>query len=430
VAIAAVAAALPPRDFVANHCLFVNTSGHCLRGELDYVTKTPEKIVQAFGASGKDTLVIYFHGGLVPADAAVQEIAFLDRNAFAAAGAYTLGIVWNSDAVTMAKVLSTEAGSAFADPVDIFEGVKLAPFVTRELAHPSSSASAMRRKLQDFAFRQSAGDRFLPWVQAVTSDPRPSSVDAPGSHRIRDFELTTGPLLTAMWNRMKRSTTLGCNANDANSVASRLLGTLAASPPKHIVLVAHSAGSVYVARFLLAARKLAPNIVFDVIFMAPALTYSEAAGDIEVFRTAIRHFRMFALSEPMERRNTVLNDLIDFSSYGVVGKWFSGFLSQTYPGSLLYYVSNALEGPADVPLLGLQRFIFVPRTYTAKEEADRKAVLDWLQPLENAAWSKGNAKDVDPRPGFQTAARKHGDFWFDPKTVGSLAYAIKDWARG
>jgi len=125
IAAAAFAGALPPARFVRDHCLFVNTSGHCMRSELGFATRTPEKMVQACAASGKDTLVLYFHGGLVASDAALEELASLDRKAFAPAGGYTLGIVWNSDAVTMAQALAGQAGSAFSDPVDVMEGVRL-----------------------------------------------------------------------------------------------------------------------------------------------------------------------------------------------------------------------------------------------------------------------------------------------------------------
>jgi hypothetical protein len=398
-----------------------------MRAELDRVTRTPEKLVQAFTASGKDTLAIYFHGGLVPADAALQELALLDRQAFAPAGAYTMGIVWNSDAETMAEVLSNQSGSVFADPIDVLQGVRLAPFVHGELARPSRTVADLTRKLTDFTYRGSAARRFLPWVRSVTSNSRPSSVDARGSRRVRDFELTTGPLLSAVWDRMKRSAAYGCAALDTNSVASRLLRALAAAPPKHIVLIGHSAGSVYIARFLTAARALIPDAKFDVIFMAPAVTYREMASDIDVFKGSVVHFRMFALDDATERHNTVLNDLIDFTQFGMVGKWFSGFLSQTYPGSLLYYVSNALEGPADVPLLGMQRFLSALPTYTATEAADRQVVLDWLQPADNVGWSKGGARNVDPRPGFATASRTHGDFWDDPQTLNSIAVTIRQW---
>ena len=108
-----------------------------------------------------------------------------------------------------------------------------------------------------------------------------------------------------------------------------------------ITLVGHSAGSIYISRLLKALHATMPaDFKVDVVFIAPACTFAVFADALKQAAGRIAHLRIFGMGDPIEMKNAIAGPL--------------------YPASLLYFVSGLLEGEADEPILGMQRFYTLP----------------------------------------------------------------------
>jgi len=124
---------------------------------------------------------------------------------------------------------------------------------------------------------------------------------------------------------------------------------------------------------------------------------------------AIERFRLFGMSDALERDDAVL------------GEQFSAI----YPSSLLYLVSGLFEeedadAAVDAPLLGLNRFFAssdVPDWITEpKESAAMQKVQTFFATHPNASvWSLASGGD-----GLATRSTSHGDFDRDADTLRSV----------
>jgi hypothetical protein len=179
--------------------------------------------------------------------------------------------------------------------------------------------------------------------------------------------------------------------------------------PSRIILTAHSAGSIYVCDFLKhAATRLPREITFDVVFVAPACTFEKFAETIRSFQPRIRNFRLFGMSDDLEREDVLVE---------VAGL--------RYTGSLLYFVAGLLEPQADTPLAGMERYYSGQRPYQGPVY---KTVSDLV--TSDAAWSKiqpGNILLTISGPsGKSCGMRTHGGFYEDHDTVSSLQHLIRN----
>jgi hypothetical protein len=179
-----------------------------------------------------------------------------------------------------------------------------------------------------------------------------------------------------------------------------LLATIRDHPPGTIVVTAHSAGSIWASRMLLAMKAAGIDAPVNLFLLAPAVRSDLFAEVIDSCGTQIGRCRMVTMDDEHERRDAVLGH-------------DKGYI---YPSSLLYLVAGLFEKKdakayADAPLLGMQRF----------------ANVDWLDPAERgdadkiAAFFQQPGKDIvhSPSPDISSAIR-HGDFDDDPETLASV----------
>jgi len=80
-----------------------------------------------------------------------------------------------------------------------------------------------------------------------------------------------------------------------------------------------------------------PEAEFDVIFLAPAVTYDQFDATLANHQSRIAHFRSFGMTDDWEIADRLL--------------------PVVYPRSLLYFVSGLLEETIDEPLVGMERFL-------------------------------------------------------------------------
>jgi hypothetical protein len=231
---------------------------------------------------------------------------------------------------------------------------------------------------------------------------------------LREFYL--GNAGAAIWSTMKRETHDTFNPSHpqrgGNRVLSALVGALPNHPSAEITLVGHSTGAVYIDNLLGAvdqrrrdaAAFLADFTFRNVVFLAPACTFSDFDRVLRRREHLWRDFRLFTMTDQAERADRLVPVL--------------------YPHSLLYLVSGLLERDAQgnseggKPLVGLQR-------WHARETADDdppelQAVVDMIRERPTrAVWSP-----VEGPPGCSAGARSHGAFDDDPLVRESLRVLI------
>jgi len=114
----------------------------------------------------------------------------------------------------------------------------------------------------------------------------------------------------------------------------------------------NSTGAIYITQFIRKAQRLwadgpGANQQFDVVFLAPAVTYETFYDMIAEAGTRVRDLRIFAMRDETEEKDTLIYQLLD-------GKLRP--LATYYDRSLLYLVSGVFEPAIDKPLLGMMRF--------------------------------------------------------------------------
>lgn len=224
----------------------------------------------------------------------------------------------------------------------------------------------------------------------------------------------------ALWNSMKKDTADAFGDDDACAGTS-LLQALSTKTDKinRITLIGHSTGAIYIAHWLEAASKLLPNVKFDVVFLAPAITYELFAQTLTRHQDRIASFRMFAMRDELERKDQVWGTDPDIPS----GQDLRRFI---YPSSLLYVVSGLLEtdktqegyvDSPDKPLLGMERFFTGTGTFNANAFPEVAMTRQWLAAdPDRTVWSivAGSA------PGLNSASTDHGYFDDDEATLQSV----------
>ncbi len=196
------------------------------------------------------------------------------------------------------------------------------------------------------------------------------------------------------------------------AIVERLCSMLAKGIRRRVVLVGHSAGTIFVCKLLQQAHGAlsrintaeAANFSFDVIFLAPAVRYDVFEETIRIAGPRISGFRMFLMRDEHERDDT----LIDQAA-----------LSWLYPSSLLYLVSGICEGEADVPLVGMERFHRFTSPFSAAKFPEVQRVRDWLSRRPNRMVLSPTVAEAPE--GLRSGARDHGHFDDeDPQTMESV----------
>jgi hypothetical protein len=172
-----------------------------------------------------------------------------------------------------------------------------------------------------------------------------------------------------------------------------------------ILLVGHSAGSIFISHFLNYANKNLPEeIKFDVVFLAPAIAVDLFAQTIDEHGRRINQIRQFTMQDVFEKKDHLVPVI------------------PIYPYSLLYFVSGILEDEADKPLVGMQRFYNNAAPFQSGSIPDLDTVRDFLtQPPERTIWS-----EADLGPGLASLAVRHVDFDdVDETTIQSVQHIIR-----
>jgi hypothetical protein len=208
-----------------------------------------------------------------------------------------------------------------------------------------------------------------------------------------------------VWRMMKKDTA-DAFAADALSVGTALLADLAelAAQGKtfsQISLIGHSTGAVYINNLLRHAAVALPNAKFNLILLAPASRFDDFNEVLIKHGGQIANFRMFTMTDEWETQDQLVRII--------------------YPRSLLYFISGLLEGDADVPIVGMNRFNTDKDLFN---ETDFKPVSDvrtWLGlQTSRCVWSVAGGGD-----GLSSSAKSHGDFDNDEATLLSVEHSIR-----
>lgn len=209
-----------------------------------------------------------------------------------------------------------------------------------------------------------------------------------------------------IWGEMKKfiddSFAIGADAG-GTAFLDHLCAAWQRNPQLRVTLIGHSAGAIYVQRFIeaLDARLEASSpLQVEVITLAAGVSFQRMNAGLTALRRRVRALRVFGL-----------NNKTEGSYWEVPG---------IYSKSLLYLVSSLCEADpdADKSLVGMQRYWKGAAPYLS---ADILAVTDFIDAARRV-WSPTNA---GAKPGYQTHATRHGGFPTEPVTNSSVCYALK-----
>lgn len=209
-----------------------------------------------------------------------------------------------------------------------------------------------------------------------------------------------------IWRSMKKDTAdaFGPDANCVGTAALKQLAELAAAGKNFtkITLIGHSTGAIYINHWLDRAATALPGVAFDVILLAPANRCDDFAAILAKRPGSVRNFRMFAMKDEVEQQDRLVPII--------------------YPRSLLYLVSGVLEGEADVPIMGMQRFVNLKETFGQGKFPGVHGVRDWFGKMANrTVWS------MDERvSGLGSKAGKHGEFDNEESTIASVQWILQN----
>ena len=221
---------------------------------------------------------------------------------------------------------------------------------------------------------------------------------------LREFYLAN--IGASIWKQMKGDTLESFSENPERFGGTAILTVLKqhienGATPK-VTLIGHSAGAIFATYFLKhAAQQLPENIKFNLILLAPAITFELAAQTLTPYQQRIQGLRIFTMTDDNEQADSLIPVL--------------------YPHSLLYFVSGVVEAEADTPLLGMQRY-YDNVQYSAEEFGHVETLRQFINGNnQNIIWSRNTGSG----PGLETGALKHGDFDNDPKTLASIQHILQ-----
>ena len=183
-----------------------------------------------------------------------------------------------------------------------------------------------------------------------------------------------------------------------------------------VTLVGHSTGAVYICNLLASAgRWLPPGFKFDIILLAPAVSFARFSECMAANGKWVGGVRLFGMEDKVE--------LKDAMAQGGLGP----FARLVYPHSLLYFVSGLLENEdedkPDHPILGMQRFHNLKDVFGAKDfpEVEQARRFFAAPPQRCAVWSIVNNGN-----GMASASKAHGDFDNDKDTLASVQWLLRN----
>ena len=207
-----------------------------------------------------------------------------------------------------------------------------------------------------------------------------------------------------IWKHMKKDTedSFGDAADcGGTAVLKRLNDKMGDGDNVKITLVGHSTGAVYIAHLLAKAAEIRPQgFDFNVVFLAPAVTFDLAHQAISNHAAQCAGLRIFTMTDANERNDVLVPVL--------------------YPHSLLYFVSGVVEFEPDAPILGMARY-FDTRAFPDADFSTVGAMRTYLdQGDERVIWSVTRGAPA----GRNAAAIKHGDFDNEDETIASVQHII------
>jgi len=207
-------------------------------------------------------------------------------------------------------------------------------------------------------------------------------------------ELYVDSLGALAWTLMKKDTLDAFGPDPAMHGGTAFVQRLSAwwKPGRHITLIGHSTGAIYIGHFVAHANSVLPaEAKFDVALLAPACSFAFMAEKLPLFEKRVRRIRLFGLKDTLER-----------------GYWEVPVI---YGASLLYMVSGLFEEPTvDQPLVGMERYFSNAAPYVTPEIS---AVTAYL--AGKCVWSIATGA-----AGLVSGAERHGGFTEDPQTRDSL----------
>ncbi len=210
---------------------------------------------------------------------------------------------------------------------------------------------------------------------------------------------------SVIWGMMK---TDAADHFTPGRLGDELLRAIGANPKARLLIVGHSAGSIFASELLLwAARENVP-LKADVVFLAPAVRMERFAKALDAAEDRIGRFRLYAMQDGLEREDALL------------GRG----LAYVYPSSLLYLVSGLFEEHADrtlsdAPLLGMQRFL---EGATSWDEDPREGpAIARVRAFLAKEQNRTVLAKVTGGPGLNCDATSHGAFDDEKATLASVA---------
>jgi hypothetical protein len=195
--------------------------------------------------------------------------------------------------------------------------------------------------------------------------------------------------------------------------------------PTHIVLVGHSTGAIYITQFIRKAQRLwsegpAAKQRFDVVFLAPAVTYETFYDMVSEAGPRVHDLRIFTMDDRAEQSDYLLYQLLSRRTRP---------LATYYERSLLYLVSGVFEPEPDMPLVGMMRFQDAARVLRTHPANARDiwfidAVSNWMIAFGGAhvVFTQSPSPPNTPFP-FAACEVHHGDFG-DARSVAMQAVAV------
>lgn len=209
---------------------------------------------------------------------------------------------------------------------------------------------------------------------------------------------------TDLWDEMKSDAA----KNFAPGGAARDL-LIALKPHlagRTVVLAGHSTGALMIHYALEAAKEEGIAGPFHLRYLAAAIRFDLAKDTFGRHQDAIVSVRSFGMRDDVEHKELLLEGLPSVEKY----PW----VKPLYKGSLLYFVSGALEDRredprGDVPLLGMERFVTrAPDFLLGDEKSDVEDVVAAIRKGDPEAfvWTPTTAAAV----GHQGLSESHGGF--------------------
>lgn len=160
-----------------------------------------------------------------------------------------------------------------------------------------------------------------------------------------------------------------------------------AHAPLKVSLVGHSAGNIYICRFIQKAMELLPATFsfYRVIMLAPACDFELFRNGVVAHKDRIEGYRLLNLGDAFERTDAIVPGV--------------------YPRSLVYFVAGVLEGDSVKPLVGLER------CFSGQKPFDAGEVLAGRDYVFAANAQRFVVSQItDAAPGLNCNAKGHGDF--------------------